>query len=145
MKYPGKRQSLPLNLLALLLSGCGAAGPECDSSDTRNSVVTIVSSNSHNALVTYAAKHSSTVQSKMNGASTDTDKSNLLEEAIQRASYAMGDSISTNSRSKSKHEVTCSGVLSATVDDATAQKQVDFKIVQAPDGTVSITVTPFRF
>jgi hypothetical protein len=81
----------------------------------------------------------------MNGASTDTDKSNLLEEAIQRASYAMGDSISTNSRSKSKHEVTCSGVLSATVDDATAQKQVDFKIVKAPDGTVSITVTPFRF
>jgi hypothetical protein len=41
--------------------------------------------------------------------------------------------------------MTCSGVLSATVDDATAHKQVDFKVERALDGTISISVTPFKF
>jgi hypothetical protein len=39
----------------LLLSGCGGAEPECDSLDTRNSVVKIVSGDSNNALVNWAA------------------------------------------------------------------------------------------
>jgi hypothetical protein len=41
--------------------------------------------------------------------------------------------------------VTCSGLLFATVEDATAQKQVDFKVEQAPDGTLSVSVSPFQF
>jgi hypothetical protein len=146
MKYFGERQSTLWSLLTLLLlSGCGGAGPECDSSDTRNSVLNIVSSDNHNALVKYAAKNSSAVQSKLNSASTDAEKSGILEEAVQHASYTLGDTISTNSRSKDKREVTCSGLLSATVDDATAHKQVDFKVEKAPDGTMSISVTPFKF
>ena len=144
MEFFSERQSTLCKLLTLLLlSGCGEAGPECDSSDARNSVVNIVSSDNHNALVKYAAKYSSAVQSKLGSASTDAEKSGILEEAAQRASYALDDTISTNSRSK--REVTCSGVLSATVDDATAHKQVDFKVERAPDGTMSISVTPFKF
>src|SRR5690349_11454568 len=101
MLYSGGRPSRPLILLTLLLlGGCGAAGPECDSADTRNSIIKIVSNDNHNALGRYAASNSSTVQSKLNSAGTDTDKSGVLEEAIQRASYALGDTISTNSRSK---------------------------------------------
>jgi|HubBroStandDraft_6_1064221.scaffolds.fasta_scaffold1946634_1 hypothetical protein len=143
MEYFGERKSTLLILL--LLSGCGEAGPECESSDTRDSVVNIVSSDSHNALVKYAAKNSSAVQSKLSSARTDAEKSGILEEAVQRASYTLGDTISTNSRGKDKRGVTCSGVLSATVDDATAHKQVDFKVERAPDGTISISVTPFKF
>jgi len=144
MEYFRERKSTLWSLLTLLLlSGCGGAGPECDSSDTRNSVVNIVSSDNHNPLVKYAAQYSSAVQSQLNGASTDAEKSRILEEAVQHASYALGDTISTNSRSKDK--VTCSGVLSATVDDATAHKQVDFKVEKALDGTMSISVTPFKF
>jgi hypothetical protein len=45
----------------LLLSGCGGAEPECDSLDTRNSVVKIVSDDSNNALVNYAVKNSDAV------------------------------------------------------------------------------------
>jgi hypothetical protein len=146
MKYFGERQSTLWTLLTLLLlSGCGAAGPDCDSSDTRNSVVNFVSNDNHNALGKYAAEHSSAVQSKLSGANSEAEKSGILEEAVHRASYALGDAISTNSRSKDKREVTCSGVLSATVDDATAQKQIDFKVEKALDGTMSISVTPFKF
>jgi hypothetical protein len=35
----------------LLLGGCGGAEPECDSSDSRKSVVKIVSDDNNNALV----------------------------------------------------------------------------------------------
>jgi hypothetical protein len=41
------------------LPGCGGAESECDSLDTRNSVVKIVSGDNNNALVNYAAKNSS--------------------------------------------------------------------------------------
>jgi hypothetical protein len=71
MEYFGERKSTLLILL--LLSGCGEAGPECESSDTRDSVVNIVSSDSHNALVKYAAKNSSAVQSKLSSARTDAE------------------------------------------------------------------------
>jgi hypothetical protein len=146
MKYFGKQQSTLWSLLtSLLMSGCGGTGLECDSSDTRNSVVNIVSSDNHNALANYAAKNSSAVQAKLSSASTDAEKSGILKEAIQRASYTLGDAISMNSKSRDNREVTCSGVLSATVDDATAQKQVDFKVEKAPDGRMSVSLTPFRF
>jgi hypothetical protein len=146
MKHFGKQPlalwSLPV---VLLLSGCGEAAPECDTSDTRNSVVTIVASNKHNPLVKYAARNSTAVQTRLGGANTDAEKSGILEEADERASYALDAAISTNSTSRDNREVTCSGVLSATVDDATAQKQVDFKVQKAPDGRMSVSVTPFQF
>ena len=146
MKDFGKRQSTLWGLLVFpLLNSCGGAGLECDTSEARNSVVNIVSSDNHNALVNYAARNSSAVLSKLRSARTDAEKSGILEEAAKRASYILGDTISTNSISKDKREVTCSGLLSATVDDATAHKQVDFKVEKAADGTTSISVTPFQF
>jgi hypothetical protein len=45
----------------VLLSGCGGATPECDSLDTRSTVVKIISDDSNNALVNYAVKNSSAV------------------------------------------------------------------------------------
>ena len=63
-------RSLGLPVL-LLLSGCGGAEPECDFLDTRNSVVKIVSGDSNNALVNYAAKNSSAVEARVNNASTE--------------------------------------------------------------------------
>ena len=57
----------------LLLSGCGGAESECDSLDTRNSVVKIVSGDNNNALVNYAAKNSSVVEARVNKASTEAE------------------------------------------------------------------------
>ena len=144
MKYLEERLSVLESLLVLLLlSGCGGAEPDCDSDDTRSSVINIVSGDSHNALVNYAAKNSSAVQAKLGSASTEAEKSAILKEAAQRASYRLIDTIGTNTRSR--REVTCSAELAVTVDDATAQKQVDFKIDKAPDGTMFVSVTPFQF
>jgi hypothetical protein len=63
MKLLRKEQLLVLWCFSasLLLSGCGGAGPECGSLDTRNSVVKIVSDDNNNALVNYAVKNSSSV------------------------------------------------------------------------------------
>jgi hypothetical protein len=143
MKYFVERQTVLWSLpVLLLLSGCGDAEPECDSLDTRNSVVKIVSGESNNALVNYAAKNSSVVEARVNKASTEAERLAILETARQGASYGLG-AISTNSTSG--RAVTCSGLLSATVEDATAQKHVDFKVEQTPDGNVSVSVSPFQF
>jgi hypothetical protein len=146
MKHFWERQPVLCSLpVLLLLSGCGGAELECDTLDTRDSVVKIVSSDSNNALVKYAAKNSSVVEAKVNNASTDAEKLEILEMARQGASYRLGDEISTNSESKHKRAVTCSGLLYVTVEDATAEKQVDFAVEQAPDGRVSVSVSPFQF
>jgi len=146
MTYFRERQTVVWSLpVLLLLSGCGGAEPECDSLDTRNLVVKIVSGDSNNALVNYAAKNSSVVEARVNKASTEAEKLTIWETARQGASYKLGEEISTNSKSKDGRAATCSGSLSATVEDATAQKQVDFKVKQTPDGNVSVSVSPFQF
>lgn len=145
MKYFRERQTVLWSLSVLLLSGCGGAWPECDTQDTRNSVVKIVSGDSHNALVNYAAKNSSVVEARVSKASTEAEKLAIWETARQGASYRLDDAISTNSKSKNGRAVACSAILSATVEDATAQKQVDFEVEQTPDGNVSVSVSPFQF
>jgi hypothetical protein len=141
MTYFRERQTVVWSLpVLLLLSGCGGAESECDSLDTRNSVVKIVSGDSNNALVNYAAKNSSVVEARVNKASTEAEKLTR-----QGAAYKLGEEISSNSKSKDGRAVTCSGFLSATVEDATAHKQVDFKVEQTPDGNVSVSVSPFQF
>lgn len=140
-----RRDSKPALLVLLLLSGCGGVEPECDSIDARNSVLKIASDDSNNALANYAARNSSVVEAKTNNARTEAEKSEIWKKAAQRASYALDDAISTNSTSKDKRSVTCSGLLSATVEDATAQKQVDFKVEETPEGKVSVSVSPFQF
>jgi hypothetical protein len=145
MKFFLERQTVLWSLpVLLLLSSCGSAGPECDSFDTRNSVVKIVSDDSNNALVDYAAKNSSVIGARVNKASTEAERLAIWETARQGASYRLG-AIGTNPKSKDRRAVNCSGVLSVTVEDATAEKQVDFKIEQMPDGKVSVSVSPFQF
>src|SRR5450756_1048064 len=71
-----KEQSSVLGCLSvlLLLSGCGGAEPECDSLDTRNSVVKIVSDDNNNALVNYAVNNSDAVAAKVSNTNTEADK-----------------------------------------------------------------------
>ena len=102
-----------------------------------------VSDDSNNALVDYAAKNSSAVEARVNNAPTEAEKSAIWDKARQGASYRLDDTIGMNSRSR--RAATCSALLYATVEDATAQKQVDFKVEQAADGKLSVSVTPFQF
>ena len=108
-------------------------------------MVKIVSDNNNNALANYAARNSSVVEAKANSARTEAEKSEIWKIAAEGASYTLDDAISTNSTSEDKRSVTCSGLLAATVDDATAQKQVDFKVEETPDEKVSVSVSPFQF
>ena len=65
----------------LLLNGCGGPKPECDSLDTLNSVVKIISDDSNNALVNYAVKNSDAVAAKVSNTNTEADKLAILENA----------------------------------------------------------------
>jgi hypothetical protein len=108
-------------------------------------VVEIVSADSNNALVNYAVRNSGAVAARVSNTNTEADKLAILEKARQGAAYRLDDTIRTNSRSTARRAVTCTGLLYVTVEDVTAQKQVDFKVEQAADGKVSISVSPFQF
>jgi hypothetical protein len=146
MKLFRKEQSLVLWCFtaSLLLSSCGGAGPECDSLDTRNSVVKIVSDDNNNALVNYAVKNSSSVAAMVDTKS-EAEKLGIWEKARQGAVYRLDDTILMNSRNRAAQEVTCSGLLYVTVVDVTAQKEVEFKVKQTADGKIIVSVNPFLF
>jgi hypothetical protein len=143
--FPEGRTVLGCCPVLLLLSGCGEATPECDSLNARNTVVKVISDDSNNALVNYAAKNSSAIAAMVSNANTEVEKLAILEKARQDAAYRLDDTIRTNSINKAKRAVTCTGLLYATVDDTTAQKEVDFKVEQTADGKISISVSPFQF
>jgi hypothetical protein len=130
---------------SLLLSNCGGAGPECGSLDTRNSVVKIVSDDKNNALVNYAVKNSSSVAAMTGETRSEAEKLGIWEKARQGAIYRLDDTILMNSRNRAAQEVTCSGLLYVTVADATAQKEVEFKVKQTADGKIVVSVNPFLF
>jgi hypothetical protein len=127
------------------LNGCGGAEPECDSLDTHNSVVKIISDDSNNALVNYAVNNSSSVAAMVSNTNTEAEKLAIWEKARQGAVYRLDDRILTNSRNRSTRAVTCSGLLYVTVGDTIAQKQVDFKVERTTDGKMSVSVDPFLF
>ena len=129
----------------LLLSGCGGTEPECDSLDTRNSVVKIVSDDSNNALVNYAVKNSDAVAAKVSNTNTEADKLAIWEKARQGAIYTLDDTIRMNSRNKATRAVTCTGLLYVSVAETTAQKEVEFKVEQTADGKMFVSVSPFLF
>ena len=99
----------------LLLGGCGGPELECDSPDSRGSVVKIVSDDSNNALVNYAAKNSDAVAAKASNANTEADKLSIWEKARQGAVYTLDDTIRMNSRNRATRAVTCTGLLYVTV------------------------------
>jgi hypothetical protein len=147
MKLLRKEQSLVLLCFSasLLLSSCGGAGPECGSLDTRNSVVKIVSDDNNNKLVNYAVKNSSSVAAMVGNTKSEAEKLGILEKARQGAVYRLDDTILMNSRNRAAQEVTCIGLLYVTVADATAQKEVEFKVKQTADGKIIVSVNPFLF
>jgi hypothetical protein len=149
MKLLRKAQSLVLWCFSasLLLSSCGGAGPECGSldTDTRNSVVKIVSDDSNNKLVNYAVKNSSSVAAMVAGTKSEAEKLEIWEKARQGAVYRLDDTILMNPSNRTGQEVTCIGLLHVTVADVTAQKEVEFKMKQTADGKIIVSVNPFLF
>jgi hypothetical protein len=129
----------------LLLAGCGGADPDCNSEDTRASVVKAISGDSNNPLVDYAVKNSDALKKKLDAASSDADKAAISAKARQTAVYRLDDSVTTNSKSMDKKTLTCSGKMIATVEGDIVQKQVDFKVQQGSDGQTSVSVQPFQF
>jgi hypothetical protein len=76
---------------------------------------------------------------------SEAEKLGILKTARQGAVYRLDDTILMNSRNRATHEVTCSGLLSVTVADVTAQKEVEFKVKQTADGKIIVSVNPFLF
>jgi hypothetical protein len=129
----------------LLLSGCGVSGPGCDSFYIRTSIVQIIASDNNNALVNYAAKNSTAVETLVNDTKSEAEKLAIWEKARRGAVYALDDTISMKSRNRTTRAVTCIGVLYVTVVDTTAQKEIEFKVEQTTDGTMLVSVSPFLF
>jgi hypothetical protein len=146
MQLSGK-ESLVLGCFSVLLSlsSCGETGPECGSLDARNLVVKIVSDNNNNALVNFVVKNSGSVAAMVSDTKSDAEKLAIWEKAKQSAIYALDDTVLMNSRNRAAQEVTCSGVLSVTVADTTAEKEVEFKVKQTVDGKIIVSVKPFLF
>ena len=118
----------------ILVSGCDTK-PECDSFETRNAVLQIVSDDHRNPLETYAAKNSNVTHEKSSAAK--------LENA--KPLYLLGEKIVTTSTSKDKRTLTCSGEISVSVGDLKASKEVNFTVQQKSDGKLSVSVEPFQF
>jgi hypothetical protein len=120
----------------ILLSGCESK-PECDSFETRNAVLKIVSDDHNNALVEYAAKNPNMARSS--GANSEAEKSK------QQPLYLLGEKIITTSTSDNKRTLKCSGSISATVGDTKASKEIEFTVQKLSDGKLSVSISPFQF
>jgi hypothetical protein len=147
VKTSVKAQFLALGYFSILLSlsGCGGAELECDSMESRKSVVRIIADDNNNALVNYAANNSSVVAAMVGRANTEADRSFIFDKAKRDAVYKLDETIRLNSKNRAAHVVTCSGILDVTVAGTTAEKQVDFRVEQAADGKMSVSVDPFLF
>jgi hypothetical protein len=128
--------------ILIVLSGCGAK-PECDSFETRNAVLQIVSDDHNNALASYAAKNSNVVKDKPSNATSEAEKSATSDSA--KPLYLLGEKIVTTSTSADKRTLQCSGAISATVGDTKASKEVNFTVQQSSDGKINVSVAPFQF
>jgi hypothetical protein len=94
--------------------------------------------------VNYAVKNSSSVAA-MAGTKSEAEKLEVWEKARQGALYRLDDTIRINSRNRAAQEVSCSGLLYVTVEDVTAEKEVEFKVKRTADGKIIISVNPFLF
>ena len=137
MRHFSRRSLTLCNLPFLIfLSGCGASKPECDSIETRNAVLQIVSNDYNNPLARYAAENPNAA--KPSDGSAEAVKS-------RQPLYLLGEKIVTTSTSGDKRTLKCSGAISATVGATKASKDVNFTVQQAPDGKISVSVDPFQF
>ncbi len=135
--------------LLLLLSGCGEADQvaehECRSLDARSSVLKIFSDDENNALVTFATKNSSSLDAMMNAAKSEIEKLAILDGAKKGAVYRLDGTILMKSKDRATREVTCIGILSVTVLDISAEKEIEFRVKQTADRTALVSVRPFLF
>jgi len=143
MNLFGKEQLLMLGVVSLC--GCGEIDVECDSLESRNSVVKIIEDDKNNALVNYAANNSNAVAAMIADANVGAEKLAIFEEAKRGAVYKLDDTIRTESKDRAAHAVTCSGALDVTIADTTAQKEIEFKVEQTTDGKMLVSVNPFLF
>ena len=127
----------------LVLTGCGDVGPDCATPDARNSVLKSVSDDRNNRLVNFAVDNSDSVAELLSHAEADAEKAAIKDKAKQGAVYSLDDTIVVNS--KSRGATLCAGLLYVRVGDTTVQKEIDFKVEQAADGRISVSVTPFQF
>jgi hypothetical protein len=124
--------------LLILLGGCSAR-PECDSIETRNAVLQIVSNDHRNPLVTYAAKNSNANRED------NSEAAKSANSEREKPLYLLGEKIVTTSTSQDKRTLKCSGAISATVGDTKASKELTFTVQQPADGKLSVSVDPFQF
>jgi hypothetical protein len=129
----------------LLLSSCGEEQPTCDSLEARNLVVKTVADDKNNSLLNYAVKNSSMVAKMVADVDAEADKLVIWEKAKEGAVYTLDDTVIVNSRNRVTQTLSCSGVLSVTVEDTTAQKQIDFTVEQPAKGIILVSVKPFLF
>jgi hypothetical protein len=128
--------------LLIFLGGCDAK-PECDSFETRSAVLQTVSDDHNNALVAYAARNSTALKEKSDNASSEAEKSAKSDSTKPR--YRLGERMVTISTSADKRTLTCSGLISVTVGELKASKEVNFTVQQSSDGKVAVSVAPFQF
>ena len=134
--------------LLLLLSSCGEPEQEaeqCRSLDARSSVLRIFSDDENNALVTFVLKNSSKLDAMMGATKSEIEKFAILDNAKRGAVYRLGDTILMTSNDRATGEVTCNGLLSVTVLDASAEKAIEFRVKQTTDRTPLVSVSPFLF
>jgi hypothetical protein len=136
--------------LLLLLSSCGEAEQEaeqCRSLDARSSVVKIFSDDENNALVTFALKNSSKLDAMMGATKSEIEKLAILDNAKRGAVYSLGGTILMKSKDRATREITCNGILSVTVLETSAEKEIEFKVKQttSADRTPLVSVSPFLF
>jgi hypothetical protein len=135
MPYFREQQAIMWSLpVLILLSGCGPQ-VECDSPETRNAVLKIVSDDHTNALATFAAKNSNVAKEPQKPASSESAK----------PLYLLGETIVTTSTSADKRTLTCSGAISVIVGDTKASKEVNFTVQRPSGGDISVSVAPFQF
>jgi len=142
----GKKQPSVLSCLPflLLLTGCGEpTGPDCGSPDARNSVVRSIADNKNNPLLNFAVQNADAVVEMASHANSETEKSAIFGKAKQDAVYSLEDTVVSNSRKPGL--ATCTALMHVRIGDTDVEKEVEFKVEQAVDGKISVSVTPFQF
>lgn len=127
-------------------------GPDCGAQDVRHSVVRIVSDDRNNRLLNFAVENSDAVaewERNSAGARTrgvtdpEAEKRAVWEKAKQEAVYTLDETITVNSRNQAA--ASCTGLLYVRIGDTTVEKSVEFRVEQAADGKMSVSVKPFSF
>jgi len=127
----------------LALGGCGDVGPECGSAEARNAVIKNFSDDSNNRLVNFAVENSDAVEALVKNAGAEAEKSAIREKAKQGAVYSLDNTVVSNARTA--RAASCTGLLYVSIGDTTVQKEVEYKIEQAAEGKISVSVKPFVF